>query len=186
MMCYKILRKISVIFDKLSAQLRATILRKKYPSLKLIKGKNLYIGKRCSIICVDGGQMILDNCFISEGVHLFCQKGAKLELSNCFIGRNAVIVALKEIIVKKDCEVAEMAVIRDQNHNHDLSDKPISEQGYKTGSIIINENVWIGAKATILKGSDIGKNSVVGAHSLVNKKFPEKSIIIGIPGKKMN
>jgi len=37
----------------------------------------------------------------------------------------------------------------------------------------------------ILNGAEIGKNSIVGANSLISewKKFPESSLIIGVPGK---
>lgn len=49
----------------------------------------------------------------------------------------------------------------------------------------INNNCIIGMNATLLNGSVIGKNSIVGAGSVVTegKKFPEGSIIIGIPAK---
>ena len=45
-------------------------------------------------------------------------------------------------------------------------------------------NVIIGMNATVLDGSVIGKNSIVGAGALVppGKKFPENSVIIGVPG----
>ena len=48
----------------------------------------------------------------------------------------------------------------------------------------INDNVIIGMNATVLNGSEIGKNSIVGAGALIppRKKFPENSIIIGVPG----
>jgi carbonic anhydrase/acetyltransferase-like protein (isoleucine patch superfamily) len=49
----------------------------------------------------------------------------------------------------------------------------------------IENNVIIGMNSTILNGAEIGKNCIVGANALVpeGKKFPEKSLIIGIPGK---
>ncbi|MGL6297947.1 MAG: gamma carbonic anhydrase family protein [Methanobacteriaceae archaeon] len=49
----------------------------------------------------------------------------------------------------------------------------------------IEDNVIIGMNATVLNGAKIAKNSVVGAGAVVseNKTFPEKSLILGVPGK---
>ena len=49
----------------------------------------------------------------------------------------------------------------------------------------IEDNVIIGMNSTVLNGAEIGKNSIVGANALIpeGKKFPEKSLIIGVPGK---
>ena len=49
----------------------------------------------------------------------------------------------------------------------------------------IGNNVLIGMNSKILNGAEIGKNSIVGANSLISewKKFPESSLIIGVPGR---
>ena len=52
-----------------------------------------------------------------------------------------------------------------------------------SGQIIIENNVWIGAGARILKNVIIGKNSVIAASCLVNKSCESNSIIAGIPAK---
>lgn len=44
--------------------------------------------------------------------------------------------------------------------------------------IVIEDNVWIGCRNTILKGTVIKKDSVVGANSLVVNKFEEENILI--------
>lgn len=49
--------------------------------------------------------------------------------------------------------------------------------------ITIGNNVWIGLDAIILKGTEIGDNSVVAAGSVVKGKFPEFSLIGGNPAK---
>lgn len=49
--------------------------------------------------------------------------------------------------------------------------------------IKINDNVWIGGNVTVLPGVTIGKNSVVGAGTVVTKDIPADSIVVGNPGK---
>ena len=48
---------------------------------------------------------------------------------------------------------------------------------------IINNNVWIGDKATVLGGVTIGENSIIGAHSVVTHNVPPNSVVVGIPGR---
>jgi acetyltransferase-like isoleucine patch superfamily enzyme len=54
----------------------------------------------------------------------------------------------------------------------------------KTG-IFIGENVWIGTQVTVLPGCSIGKNSVVGAGSIVTKSIPANEIWVGVPARKL-
>ncbi len=53
--------------------------------------------------------------------------------------------------------------------------------GDKTAEVIIGENVWLAANSIVLKGVKIGKGSVVGANSLVNKSIPENCLYAGNP-----
>lgn len=49
--------------------------------------------------------------------------------------------------------------------------------------VVIEDGVWIGSSVTILPGVTIGKNSVIGAGSVVTKNIPENSLAMGIPCK---
>nr|WP_279625129.1 sugar O-acetyltransferase [Enterococcus haemoperoxidus] len=49
--------------------------------------------------------------------------------------------------------------------------------------VTIEENCWIGANTTICPGITIGKNSVIGAGSVVTKDIPENSVAVGNPCK---
>ena len=53
-------------------------------------------------------------------------------------------------------------------------------------AIEIEDNVWIGSSVTILKGVHIGRNSLIGAGSIVTKDIPENSIAVGNPCKVIN
>lgn len=71
--------------------------------------------------------------------------------------------------------------------NHEFAERgmPIMNQGYDKGMIDIGEDVWIGANSIVLKGVKIGRGSVIGACSLVNKDVPPYSVAIGIPARVM-
>ena len=53
----------------------------------------------------------------------------------------------------------------------------------KCAPVVIEDNVFIGARCIILKGVTIGENSVVGAGSVVTKSIPANEIWAGNPAK---
>ena len=72
--------------------------------------------------------------------------------------------------------------ISDNAHSYEiiirLLDQPISY----SGKTIIKEGAWIGNNACIF-GCVVGKNSVIGANSFVNKDIPDYCIAVGSPAK---
>lgn len=66
---------------------------------------------------------------------------------------------------------------------HAFSDleTPMNRQGETFGKITIGNNVWIGAKVTILDGVTIGEGAIIGAHSLVNKDVKPFEVVGGTP-----
>ncbi len=73
--------------------------------------------------------------------------------------------------------------VHPENHNYGDLDIPIRLQGVNHKGIKIGKGCWIGAKATILDGADIGDGCIVAAGAIVRGKFPPNSIIGGIPAK---
>ncbi len=51
------------------------------------------------------------------------------------------------------------------------------------GKIKIGNNVFIGNNCTILPGTTVGDNCIIGAGSVVRGNFPENSVIVGNPAK---
>lgn len=67
-----------------------------------------------------------------------------------------------------------------------ITDTDWHTDDYRTGKdkeIIIEENVWLGYGVKVLKGVHIGKNSLVGANSVVTKDIPANVIAVGNPCK---
>ena len=97
----------------------------------------------------------------------------------------ATICAAKKVSIGKGVLLGANVIIIDtdfhaitpENRHH------IDLQQLNNKEVIIEDNVFIGANSIILKGSHIGKNSVIGAGSVVTGKIPEYSIAAGNPAK---
>tara|TARA_B100000401_G_C52688965_1_gene663508 strand:+ start:168 stop:578 length:411 start_codon:yes stop_codon:yes gene_type:complete len=59
----------------------------------------------------------------------------------------------------------------------------ISTIDNKKGEIYLKSNCKIGSHSTILPGVTIGKNSIIGANSLVISDIPDNSVAFGVPAK---
>jgi maltose O-acetyltransferase len=57
---------------------------------------------------------------------------------------------------------------------------PIREQGHEFNEVIIENNVWIGARALILPGTRIGAGSVIAAGAIISKVIPENSVVMNV------
>ena len=73
--------------------------------------------------------------------------------------------------------------MRSSNHVYSDSSIPFREQGHSGGTILIGENVWIGAGVVVLPDVTISSNSIVGAGSVVTHDVPAYSVVGGVPAR---
>ena len=90
--------------------------------------------------------------------------------------------------------IARHSFVRTADHCFGDVDIPIMNQGhnfksinYKGNfySIVIEDDVWVGANAVLVSGAHIGKGSIIGAGSVVSGFVPAYSIVVGNPGRVM-
>jgi len=103
--------------------------------------------------------------------------------ANVIFGHHCTIGARDLIQIGDDSLIAEMVSIRDHDHRFDRLDVPVREQGSVSDPVRIGRNVWIGCKATVLKGVTIGDNAVIGANAVVTRDIPANAIAVGIPAR---
>jgi acetyltransferase-like isoleucine patch superfamily enzyme len=70
-----------------------------------------------------------------------------------------------------------------QNHNFSDPALPIRLQGTTSRGIRIDDDVWVGAKATFLDGCHVSSHSVVAAGAVVTGSFPPGVVIGGVPAR---
>ncbi|MEY2531577.1 MAG: hypothetical protein QOI96_1662, partial [Verrucomicrobiota bacterium] len=137
------------------------------------------------------------------GKHVSCYAGCSFaigEKGHCTIGdftlvNGALIMAEDKIDIGSHCLISWNVGIADSDF-HPLApaqrlidaqalapffkDRPPRPE-LKTAPVIIQDNVWIGMNATILKGVTIGENSVVAAGAVVTKSVPPNTVVAGNP-----
>lgn len=135
---------------------------------KVMIGQNIRIGAFSRIMCtahlskVGAGFSMGDNSGCGE----YCFFGAAGGIA---IGRNVMM--------------GQYVSMHAQDHIYQDIHTPIQQQGTTEKGIIIGDDCWIGAKATILDGTVVGKHCVIAAGAVVKGTFPDYCVIGGVPAK---
>jgi acetyltransferase-like isoleucine patch superfamily enzyme len=140
-------------------------------------GVEILLEKKSKLIIGKGVQ-------VRRGTVLAVSSGGELTLgNNIFIAHGVTIAAKQKIVIGESTMLAEYVSVRDHDHEIALSRKPLVSRGSKTKPVTIGKNVWIGAKATIVKGLEIGNEAVIGANAVVTHNIPKQAIAAGVPTK---
>lgn len=102
-------------------------------------------------------------------------------------GCNIINAIHEKVIIKKFSVIAPLCTIITNSHvptvgipQFILGESHIND---KSKDVIIEEDVWIGAKSTILAGVTIGRGVTIGACSLVTKNIPPYALAVGSPAR---
>ena len=119
---------------------------------------------------------------IFPGVYL--KHISRLEIgTNVTIHEMSYIDAYGGIKIGNDVAISHAVSIVSFDHDISFNKSNFKDCPPSIGQITLENNIWVGAGARILKNVTIHKNSVIAASSLVNKSFQSNSIIAGIPAK---
>src|SRR5690606_32134002 len=131
------------------------------PNLQLAEG--VVIGSFCKVkatespLVIGRGSGFAVGCFVASG-----SKGITIGENGIF-GCNVCIVS--------------------SSYGLQLNGVPYKKQTMTSKGITIGDNVWVGSNVTIADGARVGDNCIIGANTLINRKFPANSIIQGNPAK---
>lgn len=131
------------------------------------------------------GRFIFDSCGRDINIERKANFGTGKNIAignNSGIGINAKIRGPLEI--GNDVMMGPDVFILTSNHRTDRTDIPMRGQGaLPSRKVIIEDDVWIGARVIILPGVKIGQGSILGAGSVVTKDVPKYSVVGGSPAK---
>src|SRR5204862_7531416 len=91
------------------------------------------------------------------------------------------IAATQLIQIGPNCNIGTHVIMMD-NDFHRIEPERRTERP-PSAPIILEENVWLGARVIVLRGVKIGAGSVIAAVSVVARDIPPRSVAAGVPAK---
>lgn len=166
---------ISVIYLRAYEKISSVFWKKNFKKC----ANNVFIQKGCQIRYP--GQITLSN---NVSIGRNCQISSEFNDAYLIIGsfthidKKCVIDFSGNLIIGKNVTISESVMIETHNHGLLPRSKP------KRNSLLIEDNVWIGARAIILPNvKKIGKNAIIGAGSIVTKEVNANVVVAGNPAK---
>jgi len=126
------------------------------------------------------------DCYLGEGTRLHIEDSESVlrigDRTTVGEALFAVTEPQSKMMVGSECMIAHDIEIR-TGDSHSILDVETGERLNKARDVLIEDHVWIGAYAKILKGVTIQKGSIVALGAIVTKNIPENSIVAGNPAK---
>ena len=137
-------------------------------------GSNSVIGKEVELTAWDNykGQQFKPEIIIGDGSSI--QSYAHVTAINSICIGNGVRIG-PNVLITDNAHGASVAELLDTAPNL----RPLSSKG----PVVIEDNVWIGTKASIMPGVRIGKGAIIAANSVVTHDIPSYCVAAGVPAK---
>jgi acetyltransferase-like isoleucine patch superfamily enzyme len=174
-------------------------------------GRPVFIGRGSRIVArshitVGGALNIGDGCLVNAisqegirfGANVSLQRGVVIECTGSLqklgkgvrlgrhvgIGSDSFLGAAGGIEIGDDTIVGNFVSFHSENHNAERLDIPIRLQGTRSAGIVVGNDCWIGAKATLLDGVRLGRGCIVAAGSVVTAgDYGDFAVLGGVPAR---
>jgi acetyltransferase-like isoleucine patch superfamily enzyme len=174
-------------------------LRSKSPAelakLGLLWLKSRWKTRRCSstgfgvrvegrLVVDNGGQIHLGERVRIRATHVPVElasfPGGVLKVGpRTFINSGVSICAQQLVVIGENCAIGNYSLIMDTDFHKvgDHTEWPLAKP------VVIEDDVWIAARVTVLKGVRIGRGAVIAAGAVVTKDVPPYTVVGGVPAK---
>jgi len=179
--CFRILTVLITFYCKIELSIKGVKYGKK---IKFLGFSRISRAHKSQITIGNNCKFRSGYFFNKMGINKKCYLATLKEGAEIVIGDNvgmsgAVVTSAGKVSIGNNVLLGAESFITDYDWHgtkFDMRSRPSAPK-----EVVIEENVWIGYNAIVLKGVRIGKNSVIGANSVVTKDVPENVIAAGNP-----
>lgn len=147
----------------------------------------VFLGKRVEVTARKGyGEVVLGRwVHLGDDNRLRAHEGTLRVGDKCVFGRDNTVNCYLDIEFGAGTIVSDWVYVCDFDHVASAPDLPIKDQGIVKTPVRIGPGSWIGTKATVLRGTEVGRNCVIAAHAVVRGQFPDFSVLAGVPARQV-
>ncbi len=154
---------------------------------------NWYYCQRYRNLSLEPGVQIAGRLKLSGSVKVTIKSGTRIRKRNHFFGEGRIAIGsdcllngcsigcYQQVEIAACCLISDCYILDTDYHNVDPATRHDSLVPGGVRPITIGQNVWVGTGARVLKGVNIGENSVVGLGCIVRRNIPANVVVIGNP-----
>ncbi len=159
-------------------------------SAQVILHANLYLNTNkyphsraeCYLRLREGASMtVTGTIYMMYNSTIEVHRNASLQIGASTIQSGAVIICAYKMTIGQECLFARMSYLSDSDHHQILNAE--GETTNYPRETVIGDHVWVGVKATIMKGAKIKSGCVIGANSLVGGRVGEHQFLMAEPSR---
>jgi acetyltransferase-like isoleucine patch superfamily enzyme len=198
---------VTALFGLIPGALGIFLRQRVYPCLFGSCGKGIVIGRNCTFrhpsrmsfgrnVTIDDNTLIDARGATGKGIvfgddviinrnSIIQSKSGDIEIGRSVsVGMNSTVVSWSGVRIGDNALIAGGCYFSAGRFEFEDLEKNIAEQeSYSTGPIVVDENVWIATRVTLLDGAHVGKGSIVSAGSVVTGNIPPGAVAHGNPAK---
>lgn len=115
-------------------------------------------------------------------LELVSERGGRLEIGErTLVNFGCSLVAMGLVSVGADCHIGPHTMMLDNDFHRVEPERRLERPPSRP--IVIEDNVWIGARVIVLPGVTIGHGSCIGAGSVVTSDVPPRALAAGVPAR---
>jgi serine acetyltransferase len=121
---------------------------------------------------------------LDDGVVLLCSgspKQNKISIDQAtYLNRFTMLDAHSQISIGRNCMIGPYCYITDANHGR-APGVLVKDQQMEPRPVVIEDDVWLGARVVVLPGVRLGRGCVIGAGAVVTHDVPPGAVFAGVP-----
>lgn len=149
-------------------------------------GRNVTIDARCLDGITLGASTTVDAGAILRGSGVLRNLGVGIRVGErTAIGVRNFIHGGGGVTIGDDCLLGPNVSLVSENHVFTDASSSIRSQGERRAAVVLGNDVWVGAGATILAGVSVGLGAIVAAGAVVTKDVAPFEIVGGVPARRI-
>jgi acetyltransferase-like isoleucine patch superfamily enzyme len=143
----------------------------------------VFLGRGVRVETVPGFGRLHLGAFVHVGDHsvLRAHEGTLRVRDKAVLGSDVRLTCWLDVDIGEATLLADWCYVADFDHVHDDVTRPVKDQGIRKSPVRIGAGSWLGLRATVLRGSELGAGSVVAAHAVVRGRFGDDVVLAGVP-----